>query len=188
MADTAISARKKLAWELETVKQARDRLGAVATVGEQQEKSGRDKIKGLKQYLEEIDARAVALKSIRMLRLLRSGATLYSQKVEKQVKDLSTRSTQNWRFTMKKQRGRVQPARSLRLSSLFARRAQRVIKSPKWIRYSAEVMTPVVVAWWKWGDQCRLYMVSKSGSSRVSSLMLAVVPCFTPKFLRTTSQ
>ena len=92
MADTAISARKKLATELETVKQARDRLGAVATLLEQQEKSGRDKIKGLKQYLEEIDAKAVALKSIKdAASLSGGGAALDFEKVEKQVKDLSTK-------------------------------------------------------------------------------------------------
>ena len=92
MAETAIDARKKLSTELESIKSARDRLAAVAASLEQREKDGRDKIKALKQHLEEIDAKAVALKSIKDASTLSGGgAALDFEKVEKQVKDLSTK-------------------------------------------------------------------------------------------------
>jgi phage shock protein A len=92
MADTAISARKNIAVQLEAVKSARDRLGAVVASLEQREKDGRDKIKELKQHLEEIDAKAVALKSIKDAASLSGGGAAFDfEKVEKQVKDLSTK-------------------------------------------------------------------------------------------------
>ena len=92
MADTAISARKRLATELETAKSAAGRLGAVAASLEQREKEGRGKIKGLKQCLEEIDAKAVALKSIKdAANLSGGGAALDFEKVEKQVKDVRSK-------------------------------------------------------------------------------------------------
>lgn len=92
MAETAIDARKKLSSELDTIKGARDRLSAVVASLEQREKEGRDKLKALKQHLEEIDAKAVALKSIKDASTLSGGgATLDFEAVEKQVKDLSTK-------------------------------------------------------------------------------------------------
>ena len=90
MAETAIDARKKLANELEGAKTAKDRLGAIVVSLEQREKEGREKMKGLKQLLEEIDAKAAALKSIKDASMLSGGgATFDFEKVEKQVKDLS---------------------------------------------------------------------------------------------------
>ena len=92
MAEAAISARKRLATEIEGIKSARDRLAVVATSLEQRETEGRDKIKTLKQTLEEIDAKAVALKSIKDASVISGGgAALDFEKVEKQVKDLSTK-------------------------------------------------------------------------------------------------
>ena len=59
---------------------------------EQREKEGRDKLKGLKMHLDEIDAKAVALKSIKDASALSGGTTtLDFDNVEKQVRDLSTK-------------------------------------------------------------------------------------------------
>ena len=89
---SAIDARKKLSTELESIKSARDRLATVVASLEQRERDGRDKMKALKQNLEEIDAKAVALKSIKDASTLSGGgATFDFEKVEKQVKDLSTK-------------------------------------------------------------------------------------------------
>ncbi len=91
MAEAAISARKKLATELDGVKSASDRLGSVVASLKEREEDGRNKMTALKQHLEEIDAKAVALKSIKDASTLSGGATVDFEKVEKQVKDLSTK-------------------------------------------------------------------------------------------------
>ncbi len=92
MAQTALDARKRLAIELEGVKTARDRLGAVAATLEGREKAGRDKVKALNLLLEEVDAKAVALKSMKDASTLAGGgAALDFAKVEQQVKELATK-------------------------------------------------------------------------------------------------
>ena len=92
IAQTALDARKKLAIELEGVKTARDRLGAVVAALEGREKAGRDKMKALNLLLEEVYAKAVALKSMKDASTLAGGgAALDFAKVEQQVKELATK-------------------------------------------------------------------------------------------------
>lgn len=92
MADKLISARKKLATEAEALKSSEQRLGAVVASLEQREKEGREKLNSLKQNLEEIDAKAVALKSIKDAQTLAGGtATLDFENVEQSVRELATK-------------------------------------------------------------------------------------------------
>lgn len=92
MAETTIIARKRLATEADALKSSKDRIASVVASLEQREKKGRHRLRALKQHLEEIDAKTVALKSIQDAAAI-SGETaaLDFETVEKQVRDLSTK-------------------------------------------------------------------------------------------------
>jgi len=64
MADKIIAARKKLSTEAEGLKSTQKRLDSIVTVMEQREQEGRERLSKIKQNLDEIDAKAVALKSM----------------------------------------------------------------------------------------------------------------------------
>ncbi len=64
MAVKIIDDRKKLTTEADGLKSTQKRLGSIVTLLEQREQDGRERIANIKQSLNEIDAKAVALKSI----------------------------------------------------------------------------------------------------------------------------
>jgi hypothetical protein len=92
MAEKTIASRKRVGTELEGLKAHQKRLGGIAAQLEQRESDGREKIRTLKQHLEEIDAKAVALKSMQEASgLSEKTESMDFGKVEKQVQDLSTK-------------------------------------------------------------------------------------------------
>lgn len=92
MADRTISARKKLANEAEVLESSRQRLERTVAALDGREQDGRERLRKLKQHLDEIDTKAVALKSMQDAASI-SGTTetLDFEVVEKQVRDLSTK-------------------------------------------------------------------------------------------------
>jgi chromosome segregation ATPase len=90
MADQIINARKKLFVEAEGLKSIQKRLSGIVTALEQREQDGRERLAKIKQSVDEIDAKAVALRSIQEAASL-SGDTEVADftAVEKQVRDLS---------------------------------------------------------------------------------------------------
>ncbi len=92
MAEAAIPLRKKLGTEAEAFRGSKERLAKTVALLEQKEQEGRDKIQGLKLGLEEIEAKSVALESMKEAsRLSGETAALDFGTVEKQVRDLSTK-------------------------------------------------------------------------------------------------
>jgi chromosome segregation ATPase len=92
MADRTISARKKLVTESEVLKSSEHRLKRVVASLEQREQDGRERVRTLKQHLEEIETKSVALKSMEDAANLSGPAErLDFEGVEKQVRDLSTK-------------------------------------------------------------------------------------------------
>ena len=90
MADKIIAARKKLSTEAEGLKSTQKRLDSIVTVMEQREQDGHERLSKIKQNLDEIDAKAVALKSMQeAANLSGSTETVDFNTVEKQVRDLS---------------------------------------------------------------------------------------------------
>jgi hypothetical protein len=90
MADQIIAARKKLRIEAEGLSSTQKRLAGIVTALEQREQDGRERLVKIRQNLDEIDAKAVALRSIQEAASL-SGDTEVADftAVEKQVRDLS---------------------------------------------------------------------------------------------------
>ena len=92
MADRTISARKKLAAESDILKSSEQRLRRVVASLDQREQDGRDRLRTLKQHLDDIDTKSIALKSLQDAASLSGTAeTLDFKGVEKQVRDLSTK-------------------------------------------------------------------------------------------------
>lgn len=92
MADRTISARKKLTGESEVLKSSEQRLKRVVASLEQREQDGRERLRSLKQHLEDIDTKSLALKSMEDAAKLSGPAQkLDFEGVEKQVHDLSTK-------------------------------------------------------------------------------------------------
>jgi peptidoglycan hydrolase CwlO-like protein len=92
MADKTISARKSLGTQVDALRKSKDRLDNVATNLESREREASEKISTLKRQLDEIDAKAVALKSIKEASQL-SGNDAGSDfpAVEKDIRELSTK-------------------------------------------------------------------------------------------------
>ncbi len=92
MADKTVSSWQDLSLQAETLKTAKDQLGVLVASFEQRQQEGRERLKTLKRRLEEVDAKAVTLKSIRDTSALAGGtAALGFDKVEQQVRDLTVR-------------------------------------------------------------------------------------------------
>ncbi len=92
MADKTIAARKSLNTEVEALRKSEKRLDAVATNLESREREAADRIATLKGQLDEIDAKAVSLKSIKEAsQLSGNDAAADFPAVEKDIRDLSTK-------------------------------------------------------------------------------------------------
>jgi chromosome segregation ATPase len=92
MADKTISARKSLSTQVEALRQSKDRLENVASTLEAREKESSQKIGVLKQQLDEIDAKVLALKSIKEASTISGNDTSVDfASVEKDVRSLSTK-------------------------------------------------------------------------------------------------
>jgi phage shock protein A len=89
MANRAISARKRLATQAETLQATHDRLEVVVVLLQAREQQGRDRLDGLKQLLSEIDAKAAALEAVKdAARLCEEVGPLDFEDLEMQIRDL----------------------------------------------------------------------------------------------------
>ena len=92
MADKTLSARKSLSTQVEALRQSKVRMENVASSLEVREKESAQKIAVLKRQLEEIEAKAVALKSIQEAsRISGTDTSVDFASVEKDVRNLSTK-------------------------------------------------------------------------------------------------
>lgn len=92
MAETMISSRKKLTVEIEALKSSQKRLENVVTSLQNRETEGRERLETLKRSLDEIDTKAIALKSMQEAAGLSGNTEVIDfDGVSKQVADLSTR-------------------------------------------------------------------------------------------------
>lgn len=99
MVDRTLAARLSLATEAETLKGVRSRLEQVIATMEKQELVQVKRLRVLRTSLEEIDAKAVALKSIQDIeRLTPTSSVQDFAEVEKQVDSLSDRIEAELRF------------------------------------------------------------------------------------------
>lgn len=92
MADKTIAARKSLKGELDALVESKARLENVAASLKQREEEGVEKVTLMKRQMEEMETKALALRSIQEASQLSGGdSTLDFAKVEKEVQDLSTK-------------------------------------------------------------------------------------------------
>ena len=92
LANHALSARKRLSAQAETLQSTHDRLQAVVALLEAREQAGRDRLDSLKQLLSEIDAKAAALEAIKdAARVCEEVGPLDFEDLEKQIRDLEVK-------------------------------------------------------------------------------------------------
>jgi chromosome segregation ATPase len=92
MAEKTISARKSLTTQMEAQKQARERLETVATGLEARERESAERIDAFKRQLDEIDAKALALSSIKEASMIPGNDTSVDFKnLESEIRNLSTK-------------------------------------------------------------------------------------------------
>lgn len=90
MAEKTISIRKQITTEAEALRSSKERLEAVVASLKRQEQDGQDRIRRLEMHLDEIDAKAVALRSIKeSSKLADSTKPMDFETVEDQVEELS---------------------------------------------------------------------------------------------------
>src|SRR5690606_24310164 len=92
MADATIAARQRIASDLDALKSSKQRLEEVVTSIERRKQDSQERLQKLKLALSEIDAKAVALKSIHDASTITDASeTLDFEHVERQVQDLSSK-------------------------------------------------------------------------------------------------
>jgi phage shock protein A len=92
MADRVLAARKGLVTERDGLRDAQQRLDTVAASLERREQEAEQKARSLRQQLDEIDAKAVALKSIQQASRVSGGVAAPDfEEVEREVQELATK-------------------------------------------------------------------------------------------------
>jgi chromosome segregation ATPase len=114
MADQIVAARKKLGIEAEGLTSIQKRLTGIVAVLEQREQDGRERPAKVKQSLDEIEAKAVALRSIQEAASLSGDPEVADfTAVEKQVRDLSGKIDVELAFNDEKAREQSAESKSL---------------------------------------------------------------------------